>query len=150
LITPGKIADLVLWPRASFGVKPWLVLKRGFIAWAAMGDANGSLSLSEPIIHRPMWGALGAAPGELGLNFFSKLAVDADLRGKGLWRKMALRKQAVQIKNTRSLGKADMIRNSALPHIEVDPQTFEVRADGRLLTCPPAAVVPLFRKYMLR
>ena len=144
-IAPGKIADLVLWPRASFGVKPWMVFKRGFIAWAAMGDANGSLSLSEPIVHRPMWGALGAAPGELGLNFFSKLAIDADVP-----RRLGLRKQAIQVKNTRSLGKADMLRNSALPHIEVDPQTFEVRADGRLLTCPPAAVVPLSRKYMLR
>jgi urease subunit alpha len=144
-IAPGKIADLVLWPRTSFGVKPWMVFKRGFIAWAAMGDANGSLSLSEPIVHRPMWGALGAAPGELGLNFFSKLAIDADVP-----RRLGLRKQAVQIKNTRSLGKADMMRNAALPHIEVDPQTFEVHADGRLLMCPPAAVVPLSRKYMLR
>lgn len=144
-IAPGKMADLVLWPRASFGVKPWMVFKSGFVVWAAMGDANGSLPLSEPVVHRPMWGALGRAPGELGVNFFSRLAFEA-----GVKQRLRLDKAAVQIKNTRSLTKSDMVRNSALPHIEVDPQTFEVRADGRLLTCAPAKVVPLFRRYMLR
>ena len=144
-IAPGKLADLVLWPRSSFGVKPWMVLKSGFVVWSAMGDANGSLPLSEPVMHRPMWGALGKAPGELGVNFFSKLAIQLDVR-----RRLRLDKAAVQIKNTRSLKKSDMVRNSALPRIEVDPHTFEVRADGRLLACDPVKTVPLFRRYMLR
>jgi urease subunit alpha len=144
-IAPGKLADLVLWPRSSFGVKPWMVLKSGFVVWSAMGDANGSLPLSEPVVHRPMWGALGKAPGELGVNFFSKLAIQSDVR-----RRLRLDKAAVQIKNTRSLTKSDMVRNSALPRIEVDPHTFEVRADGRLLACDPVKTVPLFRRYMLR
>ena len=144
-IAPGKLADLVLWPRSSFGVKPWMVLKSGFVVWSAMGDANGSLPLSEPVVHRPMWGALGKAPGELGVNFFSKLAIQLGVR-----RRLRLDKAAVQIKNTRSLTKSDMVRNSALPRIEVDPHTFEVRADGRLLACDPVKTVPLFRRYMLR
>jgi urease subunit alpha len=144
-IAPGKIADLVLWPRASFGVKPWMVFKRGFIVWSAMGDANGSLSTSEPVVHRPMWGALGGAPVELGLTFFSRLALEADVP-----KRLGLRKRAVAIKNTRKLGKRDMIRNTAMPHIEVDPRTFDVRADGELLTAEPPTTVPLFRRYMLR
>jgi urease subunit alpha len=92
-----------------------------------------------------MWGALGKAPGELGVNFYSKLAIQSDVR-----RRLRLDKAAVQIKNTRSLTKSDMVRNSALPRIEVDPHTFEVRADGRLLACDPVKTVPLFRRYMLR
>jgi len=144
-IAPGKVADLVLWPRASFGVKPWMVFKSGFIVWSAMGDANGSLSTSEPVVHRPMWGALGGAPVELGLTFFSRLALEADVP-----KRLGLRKRAVAIRNTRKLGKLDMIRNTAMPHIEVDPRTFEVRADGKLLTAEPPTTVPLFRRYMLR
>jgi urease subunit alpha len=144
-IAPGKLADLVIWPRASFGIKPSMVLKGGFVAWASMGDGNGSLSLAEPQIHRPMWGALGQAKRHLGVNFVSKLAIEADVG-----RKLGLQKRMVQIKNIRKLSKADMIRNSAQPKIEVDPQTFEVRADGMLLTAPPAARVPLSRRYMLR
>ena len=144
-IEPGKLADLVIWPRASFGIKPFIVLKRGFPVWAAMGDGNGSLPLSEPMIQRPMWGSLGQAPGELGAVFVSKLAIDA-----GLPQKLGLGKPMLQIKTTRNLRKADMVRNSALPHIEVDSQTFEVRADGELLMCAPAERVPLNRRYMLR
>ena len=144
-ISPGKMADLVLWPRASFGIKPWMVIKGGFVAWAAMGDGNGSLSLAEPIVQRPMWGSLGAAKYHGGVNFVSKLAVEADVG-----RKLGLRKQMIQIRNVRGLRKSDMIRNAAMPHVEVDPQTFEVRADGKLLFCPPAARLPLNRRYMLR
>ena len=144
-IAPGKLADLVLWPRESFGIKPWMVLKSGFVAWAAMGDGNGSLPLAEPLIQRPMWGALGQAKHHLGVNFVSKLAIEADVG-----RKLGLHKRMVQIKNVRSLKKANMIRNTAQPWIEVDPQTFEVRADGKLLMCPPANRVPLSRRYMLR
>jgi urease subunit alpha len=144
-IAPGKLADLVIWPRESFGIKPWMVLKSGFVAWAAMGDGNGSLAVAEPLIQRPMWGALGQAKRHLGVNFVSKLAIEADVG-----RKLGLQKKMVQIRSTRALTKADMIRNTALPHIEVDPQTFEVRADGKLLMCPPAPRVPLSRRYLLR
>ncbi|MDU6748759.1 MAG: aldehyde dehydrogenase family protein [Bradyrhizobium sp.] len=144
-IEVGKMADLVLWPRASFGLKPYMVIKNGFPVWAAMGDGNGSLGLSEPMIQKRMWGALGAAPQRLGVNFMSKLAVDADIRGR-----LGLGRATVQIKNVRRLRKTDMIRNAAMPHVEVDPQTFEVRADGKLLMCPPATTVPLARRFMLR
>jgi urease subunit alpha len=141
----GKMADLVLWPRASFGIKPYMVIKNGFIVWAAMGDGNGSLGLAEPMIQKRMWGALGAAPQQLGVNFVSKLAAEA-----GVGAKLGLGKRMVPIKNVRKLRKSDMVRNSAMPHVEVDPQTFEVRADGKLLMCPPASKVPLSRRYMLR
>jgi urease subunit alpha len=144
-IEVGKMADLVLWPRASFGIKPYMVIKNGFIVWAAMGDGNGSLGLAEPMIQKRMWGALGAAPQALGVNFVSKLAVDADVGAK-----LRLGKRMVPIRNVRKLSKNDMVRNSAMPRVEVDPQTFEVRADGRLLMCPPATRVPLSRRYLLR
>ena len=141
----GKMADLVLWPRASFGIKPYMVIKSGFIVWAAMGDGNGSLGVAEPMIQKRMWGALGAAPQNLGVNFVCKLAEQADIG-----RKLGLVKRMVPIKNVRKLRKADMVRNDATPVVEVDPQTFEVRADGKLLMCPPAVKVPLARRYMLR
>jgi urease subunit alpha len=144
-IQPGRLADLVLWPRASFGIKPWLVIKAGYVAWAAMGDGNASQINSEPIVHRPMWGAMGTAKHHLGVTFVSTLAMDADVR-----RKLGVAKKMVPIKSVRSLAKADMVRNAALPKIEVDPQTFDVRADGRLLMCEPARKVPLARRYMLR
>ncbi|WP_191058957.1 urease subunit alpha [Geminicoccus harenae] len=144
-IEPGKMADLVLWPRASFGAKPWMVIKSGFIVWAAMGDGNASQTDSEPIVQRPMWGAFGRSPLELGVTFVSKLAIEADTQ-----KKLRVKKPFVPIKNLRGLGKKDMIRNDAMPKIEVDPRTFEVRADGRLLMCEPAKRVPLNRRYMLR
>ncbi|KAA0685062.1 urease subunit alpha [Neorhizobium sp. P12A] len=144
-IEVGKMADLVLWPRASFGIKPYMVIKSGFIVWAAMGDGNGSLGVAEPMIQKRMWGALGSAPQHLGVNFVSKLAVEADVG-----RKLGLVKQSVQIKNVRQLRKTDMVRNASMPFVEVDPQTFEVRADGELLMCRPATKVPLARRYMLR
>jgi urease subunit alpha len=144
-IAPGRLADLVLWPRASFGIKPWLVIKAGYVAWAAMGDGNASQINSEPIIHRPMWGAMGTAKHHLGVTFVSKLAIDNDVA-----RKLGVAKRMVPIKSVRALRKADMIRNTATPRIEVDPQTFDVRADDRLLWCEPAARVPLGRRYMLR
>jgi urease subunit alpha len=144
-IAPGKMADLVFWPRASFGIKPRMVMKRGFIAWAVMGDANASQIDSEPMIQRPMWGSTGVSPQHLGVTFVSNLAIQADVE-----RKLGVGKRLVPIRSVRALSKADMVRNDALPRIEVDAATFEVRADGRLLMCEPAAVVPLNRKYMLR
>ena len=144
-IAPGRLADLVLWPRASFGIKPWLVIKAGYVAWAAMGDGNASQINSEPIVHRPMWGAMGTAKHHLGVTFVSKLAVDNDVA-----RKLGAAKKMIPIKSVRALRKSDMIRNTATPKIDVDPQTFEVRADDKLLWCEPAARVPLGRRYMLR
>ncbi|MEO1017002.1 MAG: urease subunit alpha, partial [Pseudomonadota bacterium] len=144
-IETGKMADLVLWPRESFGIKPFLVIKSGMIAWSAMGDGNGSHMVCEPVIHRPMWGAYGSAVRTLGATFVSDLAVQADTH-----RKLGLQKPFLQIDSVRALGKTNMVRNAAMPHIEVDAQSFEVRADGVLLTCPPATHVPLNRKYMLR
>lgn len=141
----GKVADLVIWQPAFFGVKPRAVLKNGFVAWAALGDAAGSISSSEPTIQRPNWGALGDAAAELGFVFMSSLAVDA-----GVPQQLGLRKTVLPIASVRGLRKGDMVRNAALPHVEVDPRTFDVRADGRLLTAEPAATVPFSRKYLLR
>ncbi len=144
-IEAGKVADLVIWAPAFFGVKPKMVLKNGFVVWAALGDAAGSISSSEPLIQRPNWGALGDAAAELGFVFMSSLAIDA-----GVPAKLGLRKNVLPITSVRGLRKKDMIRNDALPHVEVDPRTFDVRADGVLLTAEPATVVPFSRKYMLR
>lgn len=144
-IQPGRMADLVFWPRASFGIKPRVVMKSGFIVWATCGDANGSMMDSEPNIQRPMWGSLGLSPQKLGATFVSKLAIEA-----GRAEKLGVQKPFLPIANTNGLGKKDMLHNDALPNIEVDSETFEVRADGRLLAGPPAAQVPLNRAYMLR
>ncbi|WP_421760889.1 urease subunit alpha [Devosia sp.] len=144
-IEVGKIADLVLWPRASFGVKPWIVMKNGAITWQAMGDGNGSLGLAEPQVQKTMWGGLGSARQQVSFNFMSKLAIDA-----GVAERLHLGKRTLPIKSVRHLRKKHMVRNDALPGIEVDPQTFEVRADGRLLMCEPTKRVPLMRRYMLR
>jgi urease subunit alpha len=144
-VETGKVADLVIWQPAFFGVKPRSVLKNGIIAWAALGDAAGSISSSEPIIQRPNWGALGDAAAELGFVFMSSLAIDA-----GVPDRLGLRKNVLPIKSVRGLRKKDMVRNDALPDVDVDPRTFEVRADGELLIAEPAATVAFSRKYMLR
>src|SRR5258705_385873 len=139
-VETGKVADLVIWQPAFFGVKPRAVLKNGMVAWAALGDAAGSISSSEPIIQRPNWGALGDAAAELGFVFMSSLGVDA-----GVPETLGLRKNVLPIKSVRGLRKKDMARNDALPHVEVDPRTFAVRADGELLTAEPAATVAFSR-----
>ncbi len=144
-IAPGKMADIVLWPFASFGAKPSLVIKAGTIVWASMGDGNGSFVGSQPMIHRPMWGALGSAKHRLGVTFVSKLATEA-----GTFQRLKPQKPFVEIQSVRHLRKADMVRNDALPKIEVNPQTFEVSADGAALNVPPVTSVPLNRKYFLR
>jgi len=141
----GKVADLVIWQPAFFGVKPRLVLKNGFVAWAGLGDAAGAISSTEPIIQRANWGALGEAAAELGFVFMSSLAIDA-----GVPQRLGLRKNVLPIASVRGLRKKDMVRNAALPHVEVDPRTFDVRADGRLLTAEPPAAVPFSTKYLLR
>jgi urease subunit alpha len=144
-VEPGKMADLVIWPRASFGIKPFLVIKGGFVAWSVMGDGNGSICMAEPMIQRPMWGALGRAKNALSATFVSRLALDNDLP-----RRLGIQKPLLPIRSVRGLRKRDMARNDALPRIDVDPQTHEVYADGRRLYVEPATRVPLHRKYLLR
>ncbi len=141
----GKLADLTLWPYASFAVKPAYVVKSGEIVWATVGDANGSHMNCEPNLQRPMWGAYGTEVRHLGVTFVSKLAIEADTA-----RKLGVEKPFVPIKPVRALGKADMVLNDTLPRIEVDTQSFDVFADGRKLFHPPFARVPLNRAHMLR
>jgi len=144
-IAPGKMADIVLWPFAFFGAKPDLVIKGGTIVWATMGDGNGSFAGAQPQIHRPMWGALGSAKHRLGVSFVSRLAIEA-----GTHARLGVLKDFVQIRSVRGLGKRDMLRNAALPDVQVDPQTFAVTADGVPLVVEPAREVPLARRYFLR
>ena len=144
-VEPGKLADLVLWSPAFFGVKPDLVIKGGSIACAPMGDPNASIPTPQPVHYRPMFGAIGRALAASCITFVSAAALDA-----GLGRTLGLHRQLVAVANTRGgIGKAAMIHNNALPVIEVDPETYEVRADGVLLTCEPAAVLPMAQRYFL-
>jgi urease subunit alpha len=144
-IEAGKLADLVLWSPAFFGVKPDLVIKGGSIACAPMGDPNASIPTPQPVHYRPMFGAFGRAMAASCLTFVSKAALDAELS-----RKLGLSRQLVAVDNTRSgIGKASMIHNNAMPVIEVDAETYEVRADGVLLTCEPATVLPMAQRYFL-
>lgn len=141
----GKIADIVIWRPAFFGIKPELVIKGGFIAWGAMGDSAASLMTCEPILLRPQWGAFGRAAPALSSCFVHPLAI-AD----GLAERLGLSKSLLPVSGTRGLRKSDMLHNDTCPDIRVDPQTFEVFVDGTLATCAPAREVPLARRYMLR
>jgi urease subunit alpha len=143
-IEPGKLADIVLWKPAFFGVKPEMIVKGGFIAWSTMGDANASIPTPQPVLYRPMFGAFGSAIATTCLTFVSKAALEA-----GIPTKLGLKKTAIAVEKCRTIGKADMIHNAATPAIEVDPETYEVRADGELLTCEPAEVLPLAQRYFL-
>jgi urease subunit alpha len=143
-IEPGKLADLVIWKPAFFGVKPEMIIKGGFIAWSAMGDANASIPTPQPVLYRPMFGSFGAATAPTSMTFLSKMAYEA-----GLHEKLGLRKIAAAVKDCRTIGKADMIHNSATPILEVNPETYEVRADGVLLTCEPASELPMAQRYFL-
>jgi urease subunit alpha len=140
----GKRADLVLWNPAFFGVKPSLVLIGGMIAMAPMGDPNASIPTPQPVHYRPMFGALGGARSATGVTFVSRAALERSVPGT-----LGLRKQIAAVRNTRNLGKRDLIHNDRTPKIEVDPQTYEVRADGELLTCEPADVLPMAQRYFL-
>ena len=139
-----KLADLVLWKPAFFGVKPEMIVKGGMIAWSAMGDANASIPTPQPVIYRPMYGSFGGALHSTSLTFVSRAAVHS-----GLAEKLGLKKKAVAVNHCRGLTKRDMINNDALPRMEVDPDTYEVRADGVLLTCEPAQVLPMAQRYFL-
>ncbi|XSG83218.1 MAG: urease subunit alpha [Methyloligella sp. ZOD6] len=141
----GKLADVVLWRPAFFGIKPELIIKGGFIVWSAMGDSAASLMTCEPHLIRPQWGAYGAAPQTLSLSFVNQSAVDADIAGT-----LGLTKPVAAAKGTRKLNKTDMLHNDACPKIDVNPQTFDVYVDGDLATCDPVETLPLAQKYMLR
>jgi urease subunit alpha len=140
----GKLADLCLWRPAMFGVKPEMVLKGGMIAWAQMGDANASIPTPQPVHMRPMFGSYGGAMAATSLTFVSKAALK-----RGVPEKLNLKKQAVAVSGIRKLTKRDMKLNDAMPHMEVNPETYEVRADGELLTCEPATVLPMAQRYFL-
>lgn len=143
-IEEGKLADLCLWKPAFFGVKPEIVLKGGAIAWAQMGDANASIPTPQPIHMRPMFASFGGAIAATSLTFLSQAAFN-----NGIPERLNLNKQAVAVQNTRSLSKADMKLNDLAPHMEVDSETYEVRANGELLTCEPATVLPMAQRYFL-
>jgi len=143
-VEKGKLADLVLWSPAFFGVKPDMVIKGGSIVAAQMGDPNASIPTPQPVHYRPMFGAFGRARTASSVVFASKAGVAA-----GLGRKLGIQKELVAVQKTRKLSKKDMVHNSATPKIEVDAETYEVRADGELLTCAPAEVLPMAQRYFL-
>ncbi len=144
-IEVGKRADLVLWNPAFFGVKPDLVLLGGWIATAPMGDPNGSIPTPQPSHYRPMFGSFGKALTNSSITFVSKAGLESGLRER-----IGVEKQMVAVENTRGgIGKRSMILNDAMPQMEVDPETYEVRADGELLTCEPATVLPMAQRYFL-
>ena len=143
-IEVGKLADLVLWNPAFFAVKPSLILKGGFIASAPMGDPNASIPTPQPVHYRPMFGSFGMTASATSMFFLPKVAVES-----GVPSILGLRKQIGVVKNTRNIGKKDLIHNDYLPQIEVDPQTYRVYADGLLLTCEPADILPFSQRYFL-
>jgi urease subunit alpha len=140
----GKLADLVLWQPAFFAAKPSLIIKGGFIAAAPMGDPNASIPTPQPVHYRPMFGAFGRAAAANSMLFLPKVAAEADMAAL-----LKLNKRIGVVANTRTIGKKDLIHNHYQPHIEVDPQTYSVRADGLLLTCEPADVLPFAQRYFL-
>jgi urease subunit alpha len=143
-IEPGKVADIVLFSPAFFGVKPSMIIKGGMIAAAPMGDPNASIPTPQPVHYRRMFGSMGAALPETSITFVSRAAFENDVREK-----LGLRRPFVPVRGTRTIGKRDMIHNGLLPKIEVDSQTYEVRADGVLLTCEPAKSLPMTQRYFL-
>ena len=140
----GKRADLVLWDPAFFGVKPEMVLLGGTIAMAQMGDPNASIPTPQPVYSRPMFGAYGRSVEKSAATFVSKVAFD-----EGIKNTLGLAKELLPVINTRDIGKADLLLNNATPVMEVNPETYEVRADGELLTCEPAEVLPMAQRYFM-
>jgi urease subunit alpha len=143
-IEAGKLADICLWKPAFFGVKPEMVIKGGAIAWAQMGDANASIPTPQPVHMRPMFGSYGGAIAATALTFVSQAALEL-----GIPSQIGLTKLAPAVARCRQLSKADMKLNTYQPHMEVNPETYEVRADGQLLTCEPADVLPMAQRYFL-
>ena len=140
----GKLADLVLWKPAFFGVKPEIVLKGGFPMSAAMGDPNASIPTPQPVLTRPMFGSFGRAPFGTSLTFVSQKALEREIP-----KRLGLQKRTAAVKSCRGIGKRDLKLNDALPQIEVDAETYEVRANGALLTCEPLAILPMAQRYFL-
>ena len=143
-VETGKLADLVVWSPAFFGVKPDLVIKGGTIAAAQMGDPNASIPTPQPVYTRPMFGAFGKAVTNSAVTFVSAAA-----QAEGVREKYGIEKETIAVLNTRNIGKRDLKLNDALPHVEVNPETYEVRADGELLTCEPAEVLPMAQRYFM-
>ncbi|MCW6010613.1 urease subunit alpha [Micromonospora sp. CPCC 205371] len=143
-VEPGKLADLVLWDPAFFGVRPHLVIKGGLIAWAQMGDANASIPTPQPVLPRPMFGAYGAAPAATSVAFVAPAAIDDGLAGR-----LAVARRLVPVASVRSRGKADMPLNDAMPRIEVEPDTFTVRVDGEVIEPKPVTELPMAQRYFL-
>ncbi len=143
-VEEGKLADLVLWKRAFFGVKPSLILKGGVIVSSAMGDPNASIPTPQPVHYRPMFGSFGGSRLASCLTFVSQAALD-----EGIGEKLGLKKPLVAVRNIRGLRKSNMVHNGATPSIEVDPQNYKVRADGKLLWYEPAKSLPLAQRYFL-
>jgi urease subunit alpha len=140
----GKLADLVIFKPALFGVKPEVVLKGGFIAWANMGDPNASIPTPQPVHYRPMFGAFGSAIAKTSLTFVSQAAFDS-----GVGQRYGLAKQLAAVHSIRQVRKQHLVHNGYTPVMEIDPQTYAVRADGQLLTCEPAKVLPMAQRYFL-
>ena len=140
----GKLADLVLWKPAFFGIKPSMIIKGGFIAAAPMGDPNASIPTPQPVHYRTMFGAFGGAPAATAISFASQAAINADVASS-----LGVSRRLVACRNTRSIGKTNMIHNAWMPTVTVDPQTYEVRADGQILSCEPAYELPLTQLYSL-
>jgi urease subunit alpha len=143
-LEPGKLADIVLWPIQYFGVKPRLVVKGGMIAWAVMGDPNASIPTPEPVLYRPMFGALGGALAATCVTFTSQAA-----HASGIRERLGLQRMVEPVRNCRSIGKADMVRNDLTPEIKVDPETYVVTVDGVHATVPPADRLPMAQLYFL-
>jgi urease subunit alpha len=143
-VETGKLADLVLWRPAFFGAKPEMVIKGGVIAWAQMGDPNASIPTPQPVYMRPMFGSFGRAVGTTSIAFISQLCKE-----KRIAEGYGLTKRIESVSRCRNIGKKDLKWNDALPKITVDPETYEVRADGELLVCEPAAILPLAQRYYL-
>ncbi|MDY6936444.1 MAG: urease subunit alpha [Cyanobacteriota bacterium] len=143
-VEEGKLADLCLWKPAFFGVKPELVIKGGAIAYAQMGDANASIPTPQPVHMQPMFASFGGAKHNTSLTFVSQVSLEREIVTQ-----LGLQTRLAAVVNTREIGKKDLKLNDALPHIEVDPETYEVRADGELLTCEPATVLPMAQRYFL-
>ena len=143
-VETGKLADLVLWKPAFFGIKPAVILKGGFIAAAPMGDPNASIPTPQPVHYRKMFGGFGSAPAETSITFVSKISTENGTRDR-----LGLRRSLVACKNTRTVTKNDMLLNAWMPKISVDSQTYEVTANGELLTCEPASILPLSQLYSL-
>lgn len=143
-VEAGKIADLVVWDPAFFGVKPDTILKGGFIAAAKMGDANASIPTPQPVIMRNMWGAYGKARSHTSVTFVSKAAYSS-----GIKEKLGLDKQVLPVKNCRTIGKKDMLLNSQVPNIDVDPETYKVSVNGEYVSCEPVETLPLTQRYYL-